>query len=226
MFSKLRSALVCTISLLATASMAQTTINVGPGQPYTTIQSGIDAAANGDIVLVAPGTYNENISFEGKGITVTSSGGATVTIIDGGSKGGQATVVFAHAETNTSIISNFTIRGGGDTIFNGSSDGGIYVSNSSPTIQNNIVTANYCHNIDVEFGTATILNNEISGVLQDPNGTQEKATAPSAVELISRAHRIRCFPSGHRSLVRSLLATLSKTISPAQASTCGPHRMC
>ena len=52
----LRSALVCTLSLLATASLAQTTIHVGPGQTYPTIQSGIDAANTGDTVLVAPGT--------------------------------------------------------------------------------------------------------------------------------------------------------------------------
>ena len=172
LLTRLRSALVCAILLLATTSVAQTTINVGPGQPYATIQSGIDAAVNGDKVLVAPGTYHENIRFNGKAITVTSSGGAALTIIDGGSKGGQATVVFANGETNTSVISEFTIRGGGDTIFTGTSDGGIYVTEASPLIQNNIVTANYCHNIDVEFGAATILNNEISGVLQDPQGTQ------------------------------------------------------
>lgn len=146
--------------------MAQTTINVGPGQTYSTIQSGIDAAANGDTVVVAPGTYYENIDFKGKAITVTSSGGATNTIIDGGAKPGVATVIFAQGETSTSVLSKFTVRGGGDTIFTGRSDGGIYVTEASPTIENNIVTANYCHNIDVEFGTATILNNEISGVVQ------------------------------------------------------------
>jgi hypothetical protein len=181
----LRSALVCTISLLATASLAQTTINVGPGQPYTTIQSGINAAVNGDTVLVGPGTYYENINFKGKAITVTSSGGAANTIIDGGSKGGQATVVFNSGETSASVLSGLTIRGGGDTIFAGDSDGGVYVGDSSATIQNNTITANYCHNIDVEFGVATILNNEVTGVLQDPQGSQGESycTLGSGVHL-------------------------------------------
>lgn len=171
MHSKLRFSLLVCLSLLATASLAQTTINVGPGQTYTTIQSGIDAANNGDTVLVAPGTYNENIDFKGKAITVTSSGGAASTTIDGGNKPGIATVTFANGETNASVISGFTIRGGGDTIFAGTSDGGVFVDGASPTIQNNTITANYCHDIHLAGGAATILNNEISGALQSTNET-------------------------------------------------------
>src|SRR5947199_10128278 len=48
-----------------------------------TIQGAIDASANGDIVLIAPGTYYENVNFKGRAITVTSEQGPQVTIIDG-----------------------------------------------------------------------------------------------------------------------------------------------
>jgi hypothetical protein len=156
LLSTVRSALVGTLSLLATASLAQTTIHVGPGQAYTTIQSGIDAANSGDAVLVAPGTYSENINFNGKAITVTSSGGASCTTIDGGNKPGIATVIFARGETSASVISGFTIRGGGDTIFAGTSDGGIYVGGSSPTIQGNTITANYQPTGTFGAGTASL----------------------------------------------------------------------
>jgi hypothetical protein len=39
---------------------------------YTSIQAAINDADNGDSVLVAPGTYFENIDFIGKSIVVTS----------------------------------------------------------------------------------------------------------------------------------------------------------
>jgi hypothetical protein len=46
------------------------TIHVPKDQP--TIQAGINAANNGDTVLVSPGKYVENINFNGRAITVTS----------------------------------------------------------------------------------------------------------------------------------------------------------
>ncbi len=55
-------------------------INVGPGD---SIQDAINAAMNSDEIVVAPGTYFETINFLGKAITLRSSDGPEVTIIDG-----------------------------------------------------------------------------------------------------------------------------------------------
>jgi hypothetical protein len=166
----LRSALVCILSLAATASVAQTTINVGPGQSYTTIQSGINAAANGDTVVVAPGTYYENIDFLGKAITVTSSAGAATTIIDG-SIGQSPTVIFHNKESSTSILNGFTIQGGGaENYLLAPSNGGISIQQGSPVISNNIITHNHCNDILSSGSSPLIQNNEIDNTLDAKGG--------------------------------------------------------
>jgi hypothetical protein len=125
----------CAIAVIFTGCTAAlaSTINVPAQQP--TIQAGINAAVTGDTVLVAPGTYTENINFNGKAITVTSSGGAAVTIIDGNNSG--VVVTFSSGEGNTSVLSGFTVQRG-----NTSSGGGIFVYFSSPTISGNRVLNN------------------------------------------------------------------------------------
>ena len=59
------------LATLPATAFAATTLNV-PGT-YATIQAAIVAAADGDTVLVAPGTYDERIDFLHKNITVQSS---------------------------------------------------------------------------------------------------------------------------------------------------------
>ena len=112
---------------------------------YPTIQEGIDAASGGDTVLVQPGTYVENINYNGKNITVASlfltTGDTTYisqTLIDGNQNG--SVVEFSNGEENTSILSGFIITNGNAYISDRT--GGIYCYNSSPTITDNIINNN------------------------------------------------------------------------------------
>ena len=92
-----------------------------PGD-YSTIQEGINAASDGDTVLVAEDTYYENIKFMGKAITVASNfimeGDTNYinnTIIDGSQPDNPniaSVVTFMNGEDTTSVLTGFTITGG------------------------------------------------------------------------------------------------------------------
>jgi hypothetical protein len=116
------------VSIFATAKPK--TIHVPANQP--TIQAGINAAADGDTVLVAAGTYYEQINFSGKNIIVRSASGRSLTILDGSQQAGPV-VRFVNGETGRALLRGFTIQGGSVccTTYEG---GGIEVVNSSPTI--------------------------------------------------------------------------------------------
>ncbi|MDP8202587.1 MAG: hypothetical protein P9M11_10680 [Candidatus Tenebribacter burtonii] len=93
---------------LLSTYLFSTIINIPADQP--TIQAGINAAVNGDIVLVQPGIYVENINYNGKLITVASlfltiqdTTYISQTVIDGNQNG--SVVTFNSDEEFTSINS-------------------------------------------------------------------------------------------------------------------------
>ena len=128
--------LICTYLLYAV------TINIPADQP--TIQAGITAATNTDTVLVQPGTYFENINYNGKNITVASlflttqdSTYISSTIIDGNNNG--TVVTFENGENSSATLCGFTITNG-----HASDGGGIRCSSSSsPTLKNVRISDNY-----------------------------------------------------------------------------------
>lgn len=148
-------------ALLLPSANAQTTIHVPADQP--TIQAAINAASNGDTVLVSDGAYQENIDFKGKAIVVTSVNGPSATTIDGGGLG--TVVTFQTSEGANSVLSGFKITNG----FSTSQAAGIFISSTSPTITNNTITANNgCQGIGItiNFGGALIQGNTISSNTQ------------------------------------------------------------
>jgi hypothetical protein len=157
-----RAAAAWVAFIVLPALVAQTTINVPADQP--TIQAGIQAAANGDTVLVAPGTYQENIDFLGKSITVTSSGGPSVTTIDGGRAG--SVVTFKTGESTSAALKGFTIQNG-SAQFDG---GGILINSASPTISGNTIQNNFACSggggISSSFGSPVIQGNTIQNNTQ------------------------------------------------------------
>jgi len=146
---------------------------------FKKIQEGIDAAESGDEVIVAQGTYIENIQFRGKNIVLGSTDPldpnmVANTIIDGDQAG--SVVIFSGTENETCVLSGFTIRNGiGEELpyerAGGGICGGTWENRTHATIQNNVITGNsadeggglaYCH--------GTVQQNTVTGNSVTGNG--------------------------------------------------------
>ncbi|MFC2081077.1 T9SS type A sorting domain-containing protein [Bacteroidota bacterium] len=120
----------------------------------TTIQAAIDSASTSDTVLVAEGTFYENINFKGKAITVASqflidgdTSHISNTVIDGSQPVNPDTasvVAMYSGEDTTSVLCGFTLRGGKGTKttrdgYDALGGGGVIINNSGGAILNNII---------------------------------------------------------------------------------------
>ena len=99
---------------------------------FATIQKAVDAAWDGDTVMVWPGVYREDIVLRNKAITLQSADDAAVVTADS-----AYAFSFYYAESSNCVLRNFIITG-----CDSANGGAIFLDSSSPTLTNLTITDN------------------------------------------------------------------------------------
>ncbi len=146
---------------------------------YTSIQAAVEAAVDGDDILVHPGTYYENVDFLGKQLELNSLFATTgerhfikETIINGNGTGSCVRVL--DSEIACPIIKGFTLTGGSGTEYGTTGiyyGGGIYLQDSDLDVSSCIIEENkslsvgggiaLCHEDNLYVSDTIIRNNEV-----------------------------------------------------------------
>ncbi len=137
---------------------------------YATIQKALDAAAPGDTVRVAAGTYFEHITL-GEGVRLEGGWNTDfsrrdrstfVTVIDGAREKGPVVV-----GADGAVLDGFTIiHGSLRTSEDGDMGSGIYCKKTAPEIRNNIIRENEPSGIYCSASAAVIADNLITANVQ------------------------------------------------------------
>ncbi len=191
------------LSVLVTAiAFASDTWNVP--QECESIQAAIDAASDGDEIVVSIGVWKEQIDFSGKSLLIRSDVGAEETVIDAGHKGSVVTC----SSGDGTIVEGFTIRNGEATL-----GGGIYVQNASPTFRLCMIdfnTANQGGGVYARLGNPVFDQCVFSfNTAEDGDGIWAKQSRPELTSCIFAGDSIG-WESGE-------MVTIRDTNSPAGA---------
>ncbi|MFT4593586.1 MAG: hypothetical protein ACI9JK_001298 [Phycisphaerales bacterium] len=137
----MRNFITClSVCVLSSAAFADTwTVDDDGKADFNNIQAAVDAASDGDEIMVMPGKYIENISLVNKSIRVYSSYGPDMTIIDGNNNGTSFAITGRIGDVinidGLSIINgsgtSTNVTGGQDRV-----GGGLYIVGGIVTIQN------------------------------------------------------------------------------------------
>ncbi len=115
-------------------------------EAFATIEKAIEAADDGDTILVWPGEYTEALSFQGKAITVQSAADAAVITWPG-----DYAVSFFTGEGSDSVLANFVITG--------CSQAGVFCdAGASPTLKNLTIVDNQFGIVSYHGSAPAIVN--------------------------------------------------------------------
>ena len=154
---------ICALNLTLSLASPARTLYVDDDGPadFSTIQAAIDAAVDGDTVVIQPGTYtgdgNRDIDFKGKAITVRGTDPndwevVRRTIVDcqGTEEEPHRGFLLTTGEGPDSMLAGVTITGGyapkiSLEVFKEFVGGGICCNQSSPVIHRCIVSGNFAY---------------------------------------------------------------------------------
>jgi len=138
------------------AGAATITVNASGGADYTRIQDAVNAVGNGDTILVAAGTYNENVDVT-KSINIIGAGAEITTV-----KAYNPNASVFHITANYANISGFTITGSTGGYYSGiyGFKAGIYIDHAFyANISNNNASNNSIGIFVNDYPNAYIINN-------------------------------------------------------------------
>ncbi len=127
------------------------TLDVCPACAYTTIQTAVAAASNGDTINVAAGTYNEEVVITSIDNLTLQGAGEETAILAGDASPGSVGL-------NVVTSSNFKLDGFGITNY----EAGLYLEDGSAEISNNRF-----YNNDTEIDAAAVIIDETSTNFHD-----------------------------------------------------------
>lgn len=172
------------------------------GDPYCSIQSAIDTAIMNDVIEVSPGTYIEQLDLLGKAITLRSTDGAAMTIIDGGGAG--AAVSCSNGETSTTMVQGFTITNGApgmecnltspnvtDCVFLANTSDGLYCSIGSIAVSRCAFLGNGGVGARFDFNSPTLTDCVFSGNASSAINTSGSFSSGTLATIVN------CTFSGH-----------------------------
>jgi hypothetical protein len=144
-------------------------VDLAGGGDYTSIQAAVDDARSGDILCVLPGTYQENVVFDGGEVQLVGLEGPEQTILDGGGLG--STLVFQYGDSST--VTGVTLTGGSGSLFDPNNDGsldacggGVFADASDPVMEDVVITGNASSDgggVYVNNGTLLLVDSQVSG---------------------------------------------------------------
>ena len=197
----MRRGLLVGAGLLVPAVVQAATLLVP--EEYGTVQAGIDAAAEGDTVLVDPGTYSgetrifsvcgtllmeHSVAVLRPGVVLKSAEGPDVTVLDGGPLAGALvrTVRLLDVDGPGASIEGFTITGGGT----GASVG---CTSSEVTFRNCRIVGNHFNGLDVAYAGVRL---EDCVVEDNEGGSQAGVSVGSDGEFVALNTVFKMNPGG------------------------------